>query len=176
MIVEARNIIIPALNSFCGVPVIMADQTGEPPTGPHVTFKLTSQYLKDNGGANIVYEDGVSFNQKLIEQFKCVISFTAIADDADTVDSLASKVYEWFDFNGEELLSTNQIVLVDRSAIQNRDALLLDEYQRKSGFDVTLRLSRELVQEIQYIDTVKLSNQVIDIDGKIIINGTYNIG
>lgn len=172
MITEVRGLIIPAINSFCGVPVIEADQEGDALTGLYVLYKFTTARMNDVGRSDDVYDNGTL---KSIEQYKMVISINAIGDDLDQSEGLANQIYEWFSFHGSDLLEDNNIAVVDMTSIQNRDTFLIDEYERRNGFDVTIRVTKEISRTVDYIETVVSNNQTIDVDGKVIINGTFTI-
>jgi hypothetical protein len=45
-------------------------------------------------------------------------------------------------------------VVSDITGIQNRDILLVDDYERRNGFDVTLKTIRTLEKQIDIIETV----------------------
>lgn len=151
-----KDSLIPELKTFCGVPIIKAEQKGPKPTGPHATFKVTSPYIKGVGQAE---ENGketdTSYQLNKVEQFKRVLSFSAYDLDDDVSMELAQKIHDWFDFYGYDFLSSKNIVVVEVANVQNRDVFLFDDYERRNGFDVTLRLTKELVQEFDYIDDLK---------------------
>jgi hypothetical protein len=155
-VTQLKNIIIPEIASFCDVPVIEADQIGERPSGPHATFKVTSPYLKDVGQAEqIMHQNGENLQLKHVESYKIVVSFTAYAMDSDTSFDLAQKIHDWFAFYGSDVLDSNDIVVVEQTAIQNRDVFLIDDYERRNGFDVTLRVTKEMVKNIDWFDKVE---------------------
>jgi hypothetical protein len=150
-----KNSLIPKIKAFANVPIIEAEQTGDKPDGPHVTFKITTPYGKDRGQAE---ERGLALQDRFVmsrvESFKRIVSFTAYDLDNDASFDLAQAIHDWFDFYGYDQLRVLDFVVVDSTAVQNRDAFVLDGYERRNGFDVTLRLTREIQQEFDYIERV----------------------
>lgn len=155
---DFKDVLIPEIKRHVNVPVIEADQIGDPPDGPHVVFKITMRYGKDRGQAD---ERGITLPDSLVlsrvESFKRVISFTAYDMDNDSSIDLAQKVHDWFSFVGYDFLSSKNMVLVEATSVQNRDSFVLEDYERQNGFDVTLRLTRELQQVVEYIEQVNVT-------------------
>lgn len=150
-----RSALIPAINTFCGVPIIEADQEGKKPDGPHAAFKITSPYIKGVGQAEeIPIQTETTYQLKRIESYKITISFTAFDKDLDGSLDLAQKIHDWFAFYGSDTLGANDIVVVNQTAVDNRDAFVIDGYERRNGFDVVLRVTRELVRDIDYIEHI----------------------
>lgn len=151
-----KAMLIPAIKAFCNVPIIEADQSGDKPKGPHATFKITSPFIKGVGQAEQRAKFGQSkYELSRVEDFKRVLSFTAYAMDEDESFDLAQQIHDWFEFYGYEFLNNKNVVVIEATAVQNRDVFLFDDYERRNGFDVTLRLTRELVQEAEYIESLK---------------------
>jgi hypothetical protein len=164
MIARVRDLIIPELNRFCAAPIIEADQTGNKPNGPHATFKFTSPRFKDIGQAEETghyealfvtpYMISEVYQIKRVEHFKITISITAIDEDIDGSMDLASKLHEWFDFYGSEILDIGKIAVVEKTDIQNRDVFIAEDYERRNGFDVILRVTKEMFRDAPFIQEV----------------------
>lgn len=153
---DFKDTLIPAIKPFCGVPVIEADQDGDKPDEPHITFKVTSPYIKGVGQANETYNE-TELSQE--EEFKRILSFNAYAMDEDVSNELAQSVHDWFRFHGSDFLDANNIVVSDITDVQNRDVFLVDDYERRNGFDVTLRLSRALSKPMEYIEKAEVERE-----------------
>lgn len=152
---DFKNLIIPALRAFVGVPVIRADQMGGTIDGPHMTYKLTTPYGQERGQAE---EKWVEVDGELIlthtESFRRVVSFSAYAMDDEVSIDLAQSARDWFNFAGYEFLSANNVVLVEATSVANRDVFVLEDYDRRNGFDATLRFTRVSQAAIDYYDGV----------------------
>lgn len=161
MIDIVRAAIVPELNTFCAVPIIEADQTGDKPSGQHATFKFTSTRIKDVGQAEEKpVETNTTYKLQRIEQYKIVMSITAFDDSADDSEQLANKIYDWFDFYGVDILAQNNIVVVSKTGIQNRDVFIADYYERRNGFDVTVRVTKVIERDINSIGEVETTETI----------------
>jgi hypothetical protein len=74
--------------------------------------------------------------------------------DQDISFDLSQKIRDWFTFYGQDFMDSNNLVVSDITGIQNRDILLVDDYERRNGFDVTLKTIRTLEKQIDIIETV----------------------
>jgi len=166
---EIRDAVIIPLNAyisgaFPGAVVIEADQDGDMPKGPHATYKVTSPHIKDVGMAEETVEEtaqGVYLKQA--KSFKVVFSINAYAKDIDDSIDLATKLYDWFDFYGQEVFETHGLALVNLGEVENRDAFVVDGYERRNGFDVILRAHKTLQQDVEdagYFDKVEINNKI----------------
>ena len=150
-IADIKNLLIPQIKTFVGVPVIAANQNAPKPDGTHASYKITSAYLKAPGQPN----ETVSSNKLTSdEEYKIVISFSSYDMDQDISFDLSQKIHDWFAFYGEEWLQSNNLVVSDITGIQNRDILLVDDYERRNGFDVTIKTVRTLEKQIDIIENV----------------------
>lgn len=148
--------LIPELNTYCQVPIIEADQKGDKPDGPHAVFKITSPFLKGVGQAEETpIQTADTYKIKRVESYRVAISFTSYAMDEEKSLELAQKLYDWFAFFGYEYLDAIDVVLVEQTEVSNRDAFVINDYERRNGFDVILELTREITKDVGYIETVE---------------------
>ncbi|PFB74994.1 hypothetical protein CN286_25855 [Bacillus anthracis] len=154
---ELRAVLIPAINKHCAAPIIMADQMGERPKVPHATYKLTTPYGKAVGQAE---ETGVVINGEYklqrLSDYKTTISFTAYAMDDDDSVELAQKIYDWFSFAGVDVMQSIGVAVADQTDVINRDAFVIEDYERRNGFDVILRVPHQQLKDIESIDTAEI--------------------
>ncbi|MEK4640326.1 hypothetical protein NST14_29905 [Bacillus sp. FSL W8-0519] len=155
---ELRAVLIPAIKKHCGAPIIMADQMGERPKVPHATYKLTTPYGKAVGQAE---ETGVVINGEYklqrLSDYKTTISFTAYAMDDDDSVTLAQKIYDWFSFAGVDVLQSIGVAVADQTDVINRDAFVIEDYERRNGFDVILRIPHQQLKDIEWIDSAVIT-------------------
>jgi hypothetical protein len=152
---DIKSLLIPEIKNFVGVPVIDADQNAPKPDGTHSTFKVTSPYLKAVGKPNEDIEFGRWDNTLTsYEEYNFVLSFSTYDMDQDISFDLSQKIRDWFTFYGQDFMDSNNLVVSDITGIQNRDILLVDDYERRNGFDVTLKTIRTLEKQIDIIETV----------------------
>jgi hypothetical protein len=157
-IAEVRNALIPKIKAFCGVPIIQADQIGDKPDGAHATYKFTNAYGKDVGRPVEAY-DGNGMVQK--ETYKVTISLNAFDMDDDISRELAQQIYDWFQFHGVDDLMAANIAVVELTSIANRDAFVVENYERRNGFDVIIRVGRELARVVNDVERVETSGETI---------------
>lgn len=158
-----RNIIIPQLSASLGYPVIEADHVAEAPEGPHLTYKVTRSYGQDTGMPSTIQE---AKEDKLLthqtENYRATVSFTAYAFDNTEqgiygiAEDLAQQARDWLDFQGYPILSANEIVIVELTEVQNRDAILVENYERRQGFDAIIRMSRLQTRAEDFFDTAAI--------------------
>lgn len=155
-ITDFKNIVIPQLKAYTGFPIIKADQMGESPQTPHMTYKITLPYTKGVGQPDLLLGENLTYK----EAYQATVSFTAYAFDDDVSMELAQTAHDWFNFHGVQLLQENDVVVSELTEVQNRDAILLEEYERRNGFDCIMRLSRIVeVQGNGYFDDVEIQNE-----------------
>jgi len=136
-----RSAIVRPLAAALGIPVILSDQTGQMPSYPFVTYKMTSPYLETSvHGAESVRDapDGIKVTQEKVVEV--VFSFTVHSKDADEAYQLCYALIEHFDFAGRDALRDVGIVVVNVTNVQNRDVFLTIEYERRVGCDVRFRV------------------------------------
>jgi hypothetical protein len=151
---EIRAALIPKLSAFCGFPIIQGDGNGPLPDGVHATYKITTPNGKDNGGPVEIYSNGEFTFQ---ESKKVTISFTAYDADDDVSFDAAEKIHDWFKFYGEVDLNAANIAIVELSNITNRDAFVVENYERRNGFDVIIRVIREFTRVATYIERAEIT-------------------
>jgi hypothetical protein len=152
---DVRNALIPKIKAFCNVPIIEADGNGPMPEGSFATYKFTTAYAKDVGRPSDVFRADKTYRY---DSYKATISISAYDLDDDASRDLAQKIYDWFGFYGEDDLTAVNVAVVELSNIVNRDAFVVENYERRNGFDVIIRVSRELSRADEFIERVETQN------------------
>lgn len=155
---ELKTAIIPAITSYTGHPLIMGDDMGDKPDGPHATYKFITPYAPGVGQADqyVVEVHGATF-LRTVDEYKTTISISSYAFDEDESLNLAQLIYDWFAFDGVEKLQQLGIAVVEQTAIANRDAFVVENYERRNGFDVILRINRLKDLPISTIEHVEIN-------------------
>jgi hypothetical protein len=154
-IAGVRDALIPLLKTYAGIPIIEADQGGEVPEGNHAVYKFTSPYIRENQRPNVIYNQGNVLSQTQSEEYRITLSITAVAEDNDDSLELAQALYDWFSFHGQDHMLNADIVPLSIGDIANRDSVNDDE--TRQGFDVTFRVSRELVRDIDFFESIEIN-------------------
>lgn len=159
-VTELRDAIIPALSQYCGSPIILADQIGPRPKVAHMTYKMTTPYGKSPGQAEeTAVEINGEYKLKRVSDYKTTISFTSYAmDEVDSID-LAQKVHDWFSFDGLDTLQSIGVAVVMLTDVTNRDAFVINDYERRNGFDVILRVTHTQYKNIEWIEKVEINKE-----------------
>lgn len=162
-----RNTIIKELAAYLGKQVVMVEQAHKKPPSPFIGYKVTTPYNPERGqpaemdkaitsaAPNFDYD----IERTITEQPTMTISFTAYAKTEDEAISLAMQAYSWFYFD-YDILSGNNIVVVEATSVQNRDTLIVDDYERRQGFDVILRVAQELKRTMPTIETAEIKGVI----------------
>ncbi|MFT9496376.1 phage neck terminator protein [Anaerosolibacter sp.] len=145
------------------IEVIYADQKGKKPKYPYVTLKITSE-TGENGPGIVIQREvpsqdpqfEVDIEQVRIEMPEVAISVNVYASEPDQAWEVAKKCQQWFKFVGEQLLKENHVVLISTSSIQNRDVLLIVDFERRCGFDVMLRTVDEVSRKVASVDSTDI--------------------
>lgn len=162
-----RNVLVKELATFLSSQVVMLDQAHKKPPLPFLGYKVTTPYAPERGGAAETDETVPSANpdfeydieRTATEQPTMTISFTAYADTEDEAVALALQAQEWVRFSGYDTLSDNNMVVVETTAVQNRDTLLVDDYERRQGFDVILRVTSQSTKRIDTLEQAIISRK-----------------
>jgi len=135
--------------------IIRADQTGDVPALPYVTYKIISDH-KGVGRESVEHIDG---ENQLIEQRSqernATISFNVYGTSHDNAYEMAKQLRKWFEWRGSLFLEEINIALVSVSTVDNRSVFLVDAYDEKYGFDVIIRYIDSDEFEIDYFDKVE---------------------
>lgn len=152
--------IVNRLQTHISRPVILADQASPKPSYPYVGIKETSSFIPQPGQP-VIRNDPLpqDISQVATSQPTMVLSVTVYSKSFQEADALSHQVYDWFSFTGEQVLKDAGFVVVDITAITNRDSLIVDDYERRRGFDVTLRFVYEQWRNVEEIQTVNIQFQ-----------------
>jgi predicted CoA-binding protein len=60
----------------------------------------------------------------------------------------------------DDLMAAN-IAVVELTSIANRDAFVVENYERRNGFDVIIRVGRELARVVNDVERVETSGETI---------------
>jgi len=140
-----------------GLLVIPANTGKAVPSLPYAVMNVTSPYIAERGHPNeTTYEDESGLYLKYDEQYRSTLSFTIFAADNQTTMDKAKAIRHWFLFFGQEFIQEQNVAVVNVGNTEDRTTFLVDSYEYKHGFDVQLRLSDELIKQIDWIETVEL--------------------
>jgi len=158
-ITKIRNDIVAGLYSYMNIPVIFMQQNKPKPPYPFISYKITTPFTNDSqeilttekvASSNPNFDYDIQYTRS--EQPQMTISITAYSKDIGESENKALEALGWFKFIGRDYLEGKGIVVVDTTAVQNRDTLIVDDYERRIGFDVILRVKSILTKTVETIE------------------------
>lgn len=157
-----RNSIAAELYQYLQVPVVPTDTTQKKPRYPFVSYKFTTLHRSDAAvmirspvaSTDSSFEQDVEYTLK--EQPQMVLSLSTYSLDEVEAYDLALQVRAWFRLYGYRYLKELNIIIVDTTALQDRSVLLVDNFEKRIGFDVILRTISEQKTRIESIEVYAL--------------------
>lgn len=157
-----RNSIAAELYQYLQVPVVPTDTTQKKPRYPFVSYKFTTLYRPDAtilirspvASTDQIFDQDVEYTLK--EQPQMVLSISTYSLDEVEAYSLALQVRAWFKLHGYRYLKELNIIVVDTTALQDRSILIVDNFEKRIGFDVILRTYSEEKARIESIEVYAL--------------------
>lgn len=147
--------LINALATYLNKPVILADQAAPRPPYPYIGIKITSQFIPEPGHPVIINQDlPDDIEQTAISQPHMVLSVTEYAKEIASAGQIAQQAHDWFKFIGHQQLKALGYVVIELDTISNRDSMIVDDYERRRGFDVRLRFSHSIERTVEPIEQV----------------------
>lgn len=160
--IEVKDVVSIGINENIGR-FIEANQVHKKPNYPFATFKVITSYSDEKDGDILVNRKVASDNPifeydiqtSKIEQPTMTMSINAYSNDEVEAYELAEKIKNWLEFKGEFYLDANGIVIVNTTDIQNREVLIVDNYECRQGFDLIIRFDRTIERRVETIENVK---------------------
>lgn len=125
------DLFIDGIKKDLGIEMISANDVGDPPRMPYVTF----QFLKSR----------VDVGQPIIGNtpyFDIYVTFTAHDRNTFSALDIAGKVSSWLkDSETIYQLQVNHVAVVNVYDYEQRDSLISMEYDRQAGFDALFRVA-----------------------------------
>lgn len=141
--------------------IIRADQPGGVPALPYATYKVIGD-RDGTGRENIAHMDESSVLIENREQERrTTLSFVVYGTNHDNAHETACNLRKWFEWRGEETLDLLNVSIVSLGDVKNRSVFLVNSYDEKYGFDVTIRYIEQDQYEVDYFDKVE-SEIIID--------------
>lgn len=162
---QIRDDVITQLKSYLNIPVVLADQNEPKPSYPHFGYKVINPYSSEDGLAAETSEAIASLDENFDYDIKytrselptMTISITTYSNTVDQAETIALSAASWFKFLGYEYLKSKNVVVVEVTDIQDRDTLIVDDYDRRRGFDVKLRVISQLTNIVSNIESAVIT-------------------
>lgn len=132
---EIRKTWVQGLKNSLGLPVINMNSGGDLPVGPFLTYSVSDG--PDPGGRIMTTQEGEK--QILQETVSFTVSILSYADDNATSTINAMMARDWFKTAGYQALKDLDVIVSDIGIVENRDVVIEDDWERRTGFDVNIR-------------------------------------
>lgn len=155
-----RDDIIFNLHEYLEASVVMLEQIPKKPSYPFIAYKFIVPYnISGQRGilaTNLVDGLGDRFEKDYEEtihfQPQITLSITAYSLDELESSELAQKAHDYFKHAGYYDLQRMNTVVVSTAAFGNRNTLIVDDYERRTGFDVILRTTDKITRRLETIE------------------------
>lgn len=154
-----RTTLVEGLSSFIGMPVIESDTAAEMPPYPFLTYNVTTSGISTGypGMTILVDLDDDTVTEQYIDQPIMMVSINSYAIRKTVSIQNAMRAADWLNTTGHDVLKSKaNTVVVDIGDIQSRDVQLGDEWERRNGFDVTLRASSVIEVKQDWIEKANM--------------------
>lgn len=155
-----RNAIFTGLNAHLDCLVVEANQGQHKPPYPYMTILFSGPFGSSQTHTGKVYigdngDDDIDYRRTKDEMLS--ISLTSISGDGAVAHQNAANAAEWFKWVGYDVLKVAGMTVVDTGAVANRDILIVDAFEKRSGFDVRLRVLSDVTRKESYIGQLERS-------------------
>lgn len=140
--------------------IILADQINKKPKYPFITYKFINKYINEPG-REILNNELITKNDKdywqynYSKHYNTILSITAFSDNEIEANDKIELIHDYFSFLGIIDLRLKGIVIKDVGEITERDTLIVDDFERRFGFDVEFRLVKKLQKQLELIEEVQ---------------------
>ena len=155
---QNKNNIVKGLHAHLNVDVVPTDTASRKPEYPYLSYKIITE--QEPARFAIVYEAVPSTNPnfdtdvKVIrkEQNHFTMSINAYSMDEDEARELAIKAAEWFSFTGYHYFASINVAVIKVGEVTDRTQQLVDDYERRYGFDVRIRAAKGISKRLERIE------------------------
>jgi len=161
-----KNNIVKGLQAHVGKSVVPTDTADRKPDYPYLSYKIIN--IKDKSGFALVDEvvpsttPGFEHDLKVTrkEQTHFTLSVSAYSMDDDEARDLAIEAADWFTFHGYHYLAGCNIVVISVTAVTDRTARIVDDYEQRHGFDVRCRAARGISKLLETIEEYNFTGNI----------------
>jgi len=161
-----RNGIVTGLHQHTGVTVVPNNTTDHRPDYPYITYQIIGSHKSNTfslvdeviPSTNPDFEYDVKVIRK--EQQPFSLSINAYSNTEEEAYSLAEKARDWFTFHGDLYFVGMNIAIIVAGNINDRTQLIVDDYERRYGFDVRIRAARAITKRVETIESHNFNSTV----------------
>jgi len=141
-------------------PIVLRDQTNPKMDYPFIAYKFITKLGNEPGqpilDSSIVTEEGEDwFKYTHKKHYNMILSLTSYSNSEIESNNVIEELYDFMTFTGLTLFKNKNIIIKNIGDITERDTLIIDDYERRFGFDVEFRITKELIKLIETIEDVE---------------------
>ena len=149
---EIRKDLVNKLQDYLDITVILGNPDGPKPEEPFVVLNFTSPYVPSGSYAEETEDAEDCYVKTTRTSWDTMVASISVYADDELETAL--QALEYFLFYGHEELRQAGLVVIETTALQNRDVYVIDHWERKTGFDVTFRVVSHLEDYQHSIQTI----------------------
>ncbi len=161
---QIRDDVINGLHGFMELIICEMEHIKKKPPYPFLAYKFIVPFNPQGGqpietGSLVESKDPAwehDYEYTRISHDTMTLSITTYSKNSDESHQLALKAHSWFSFYGYEYLAEKGIIVSRLMSVQPRDTLIINDYERRQGFDVVLRVVSELKRTVETIESVEI--------------------
>jgi len=160
------NAIVAGLHEHTGADVVPTNTADRRPGYPYISYNITSSLnAKTFSRVDEVIPSttpGFDYDVKVIrkEQPYFMLSISAYSENEAEAYDLAEKARDWFTFHGDLYFVALNIVAVNASNITDRTQQIVDDFERRYGFDVRIRAARATVKRVEGVEGHRFNSTI----------------
>lgn len=162
-----RTAVVSGLNAYLGVLVVVAEQARKRPSYPFLTLNISGPFNPEGmhhtvTASKVASQDpGFEFDVEYTAEAQVTLSLSinAYSKSFDECHELAIKAHSWFSFVGHQVLKDSGLVVVSVGSVGERDSLIITDYERRNGFDVTLRAVHQMMRTVETIESIDITEE-----------------
>ncbi len=156
---DIRTALFTGINTDTGVLTIEANQATHKPPYPYTTILFGGPIAGGQAHKGNIYiidnEEDDTIDYTIAKNEVLTLSVTAIAGDSLTAQTNALKAADWFSWTGQETLKDAGASVLTVMPLTNRDSIIVDQWERRVGFDVRLQVLDVTVKTMERIDQIE---------------------
>jgi len=152
------NKIVKGLHEHVETVIVPNNTADRRPEYPYISYNLTGS--QNNQTFSLVDEIVPSTNSNFENDVKVIrkeqpyftLSINTHSDSEVDAYDLAVKVRDWFNFHGDLFFVELNIAVIRATNVGDRTHQIVDDFERRYGFDVRIRAARSIVKRVETIE------------------------
>lgn len=147
--IETRNKLVDLLHQHVLRPVVSNDTTARRPTYPYLDYSVTA-VNNEAGEGNYSFDGEID---RVDLQKRMSISINSYSEEETESYQLAKEAWNFFKHH----VDMHDLTVINQGEVKSRSVLVVDEFERRYGFDVFIRFEDSIEKQVGRIDPEKSS-------------------